>query len=198
MESPSPYVQRLPIGERVPFPAEGIPSWDIFPIEGDLQIKVLEPPVLPEPPRRGEDGPESCPACQEPLRNAIWSDDHWVLRAQPEPPNLPVVVILEPVGHYDLIDLPAELSAGLGPMIQRVERAILSLGGIARVHVNRWGDGSYHLHLWFFARPEGMLQLRGTCLPIWDDLLPPVPLDEWRATTRAIATELARDGGTVH
>jgi hypothetical protein len=40
-------------------------------------------------------------------------------------------------GHHDLIDLPPDLSAELGPMLQRVERAILDLGGIARVHVNR-------------------------------------------------------------
>lgn len=39
----SPYVQRLPIGERIPFPADGIPYWEIFPFEGDLQVKVLEP-----------------------------------------------------------------------------------------------------------------------------------------------------------
>ncbi len=43
----SDYVQRLPIGRRIPFPAGGIPFWEIFPYEGDLQIKVLEPPYCP-------------------------------------------------------------------------------------------------------------------------------------------------------
>ncbi len=38
-------------------------------------------------------------------------------------------------------------------MTVRLERAIRSLDGVARVHVNRWGDGSAHLHLWFLARP---------------------------------------------
>ena len=37
------------------------------------------------------------------------------------------------------------------------------------------GEGGAHLHLFFYARPEGFAQLRGTCLAIWDDLLPAVP-----------------------
>ena len=56
----------------------------------------------------------------------------------------------------------------------RLERAIRSLDGVARVHVNRWGDGSAHLHLWFLARPYGQLQLRGTFLSLWDSILPPI------------------------
>ena len=37
---PSEYVKRLPIGERIPFPSDGIPFWEVFPYEGELQIKV--------------------------------------------------------------------------------------------------------------------------------------------------------------
>src|SRR5262249_62025925 len=57
---------------------------------------------------------------------------------------------------------PNMLAAELGVMTVRLERAIRSLDGVARVHVNRWGDGAAHLHLWFLARPYGRLQLRGT------------------------------------
>lgn len=196
--TPSEYVRRLPVGERIPFPAEGIPNWDIFPFEGDLRVKVLEPPVLPEPPRQGEDGPDSCGMCQEPLRGALWSDEHWVVRYFGDAPRLPAIVLLCPLGHYDLAELPPERAAEMGPMLQRVERAITALGGVARVHVNKWGDGSRHLHLWLVARPAGMLQMRGTCLPIWDDVLPAVPEEEWRRSMSVIAAELARDGGTAH
>jgi len=192
------FLDRLPIGEPIPLPATGIPDWEIFPYEGDLRVKALEPPVLPEPPRHGEDGPDSCRGCQDPLGAAIWSDDHWRVIHLGKPSAIPIVVMLCPLAHHDLTDLPAPLSAQLGPMLQRVERAILALGGIARVHVNRWGDGGAHLHFWFFARPEGMMQLRGTCLPLWDDLLPKPDEAVWRATLAEVAAELARDGGTAH
>jgi hypothetical protein len=40
-----------------------------------------------------------------------------------------------------------------------------------------------------------MWQMRGAMLAVWDDLLPPVPSDEWRASLRQIATALAEEGG---
>ncbi|MFE7560516.1 hypothetical protein [Kitasatospora sp. NPDC057500] len=83
-------------------------------------------------------------------------------------------------------------------MLQRVERAILALGGIGRVHLNRWGDGAAHLHLWLIARPAGQRQLLGSTLPLWMDVLPPLP-DALRADTlRRIAATLATGGGTAH
>jgi len=42
-----------------------------------------------------------------------------------------------------------------------------------------------------------MMQLRGTCLPLWDDVLPKVPEDERRGTGRRIAAAMAADGGTA-
>ena len=62
-----------------------------------------------------------------------------------------------------------------------VERAILSLGGIARVHLHRWGDGGAHFHVWFLPRPLGMLEARGMMLPLWEDVLPNVSDEELRA-----------------
>jgi diadenosine tetraphosphate (Ap4A) HIT family hydrolase len=189
------FLARLPIGQQIPVPVGGIPDWEIFPYEGDLRVKRLDQPVLPEPPRMGEDGPDTCWTCQHPTRHAIWTDEHWRVIHTGEPTALPVMLMLCPVAHHDLTDLPAELAVELGPMLQRVERAILDLSGIARVHVNRWGDGGAHLHVWLIARPEGMVQLRGTCLPLWEDVLPKPPEDEWRATLAAVATALAAGGG---
>jgi diadenosine tetraphosphate (Ap4A) HIT family hydrolase len=102
-----------------------------------------------------------------------------------------MVAVLQPKAHHDLDDLPPELAAELGPMIQRVARAIGRIGSVGRVHVNRWGDGGSHFHVWFLARPKGMWQMRGAMLAVWDDLLPKVPADEWDANRRAVAAALA-------
>ena len=106
-----------------------------------------------------------------------------------------MVLILESRSHLDLGDLPNLLAAELGVMTVRLERAIRSLDGVARVHVNRWGDGSAHLHVWFLARPYGRLQLRGTFLSLWDDILPPIPESQWRENLALVAAWLAEFGG---
>jgi hypothetical protein len=95
----------------------------------------------------------------------------------------------------DLGDLPNLLAAELGVMTVRIERAVRSLEGVGRVQVNRWGDGSAHLHLWFLARPFGQLQLRGTFLSLWDDILPAVPEARWRENLALIGAWLAEFGG---
>ncbi|WP_341721472.1 hypothetical protein QQG74_31540 [Micromonospora sp. FIMYZ51] len=106
-----------------------------------------------------------------------------------------MVLILESRSHLDLGDLPNLLAAELGVMTVRLERAIRSLDGVARVHVNRWGDGSAHLHMWFLARPYGRLQLRGTFLSLWDSILPPISEDKWRENLALVAAWLAEFGG---
>ncbi|AGL21714.1 hypothetical protein L083_8204 [Actinoplanes sp. N902-109] len=111
------------------------------------------------------------------------------------PTGLPMVLILECRSHLDIGDLPNLLAAELGVMTVRLERAIRSLDGVARVHVNRWGDGSAHLHMWFLARPYGRLQLRGTFLSLWDDILPAISEDQWRENLALVAAWLAEFGG---
>ncbi|MEU0947994.1 hypothetical protein ABZ379_35625 [Streptomyces canus] len=199
-QEPSAFVRRLPPGERLPLPADSVADWETFPFEceGDLRVRPLQPPVLPEPARSGEDGPEGCHTCRKPVTEALWTDDHWRLDPVGTESRLPAVVMLQPRGHHDLCDLPAEQAAELGPLLQRVERAVLGLDGVARVHVNRWGDGAAHLHFWFLARPAGLLQLRGTFLPVWEELLPPVPDEERLQAHRRIAAALAAEGGTAH
>jgi hypothetical protein len=66
---------------------------------------------------------------------------------------------------------------------------------VGRTHFNRWGDGSEHFHVWFLARPLGMMQLRGAMIAAWDDMLPKVPDEELAANTRLVAAALAEDGG---
>jgi hypothetical protein len=55
-----------------------------------------------------------------------------------EPSGLPLVLFLEPRQHFgEPGDLPDDLAAEFGGMISRIDRAILSLGGIERVHILR-------------------------------------------------------------
>jgi diadenosine tetraphosphate (Ap4A) HIT family hydrolase len=175
-------------------PLPDFTRWPSFPFEGDMRVKDLAPPVAVEPPRSGEDASE-CVACNTPDDAYIWENERWRVRAMDRPTGLPMVLILECRSHLDMGDLPNLLAAELGVMTVRLERAIRSLDGVARVHVNRWGDGSAHLHMWFLARPYGRLQLRGTFLSLWDDILPTIPEDQWRENLALVAAWLAEFGG---
>jgi hypothetical protein len=63
----------------------------------------------------------------------------------------------------------------LGVLSTHVARHVQALPDISPCHVYRIGDGCAHLHVWFFARPEGQAQLFGSWLVVWDDLLPEYP-----------------------
>jgi diadenosine tetraphosphate (Ap4A) HIT family hydrolase len=176
---------------RLPLPPVG--DWETFPFEGDIRVRVLSPLVDHEPPRRGTGGVD-CWRCASD-EGVIWSDEHWLVGSLPKPSGLPVIALLYPRVHCDLDGLQAELAAELGPMILRVEEAVRSVGELGRVHVCRWGDGSEHLHWWFMARPARMPQLVGSFAAIWDDILPPVPVEIWRSNLDAVARRLATAGG---
>lgn len=194
MDEPGAYLRRLPIGERLPV-GEVIDD-PLFPFEGEITTQPIQPPTLPEPERRGVDE-AACTSCNGSGDEAIvaWTDDRWRVLIDPEPHALPMVAILQPKAHADLEDLPPREAAELGPMIQRLARAIGRVDGVGRVHVNRWGDGSFHFHVWFLARPRGMWQMRGAMLAIWDDLLPKVPRAAWEASRRTVAAAMAEGGG---
>jgi diadenosine tetraphosphate (Ap4A) HIT family hydrolase len=188
----SDYLRRQPIGERLSTaPLIGNELW-LF--DADLETRVLESPIIPEPARWGVDGVD-CQSCQPAPTTDAWRDDRWLVRIPAEPTGLPIVAILLSRAHHDLETLSPELTVELGPMIQRLAGAIGRLDDIGRVHVNRWGDGSEHFHMWFLPRPKGMWQLRGALLAVWDDLLPNVPADEWDRNRRAVVRALAEEGG---
>lgn len=169
-------------------------SWPSFPFEGDFHLKPIEDPVAVEPARHGEN-PAECLTCKAPDTEYIWVSERWRVRSLDHPTGLPMVLILEPRSHLDLGDLPNMLAAELGVLTVRIERAMRSLDGVGRVHVNRWGDGAFHLHVWFLARPYGRLQLRGTFLSLWNELLPPVAEAQWRENLALIAAWLEEFGG---
>jgi diadenosine tetraphosphate (Ap4A) HIT family hydrolase len=190
----SDYLRRLPIGQRVSTaPLTGDELW---PFEEDLQTRPLEEPRIPEPERAGAGGSD-CASCRPSPEMDAWRDERWLLRVPAVPSGLPIVAVLLSRSHHELESLPPEIAAELGPMLQRVSRAIGQLEDVGRVHVNRWGDGSEHFHVWFLPRPKGMWQLRGALLAAWDDLLPKVPQAEWDQNRAAVVAALAADGGEI-
>lgn len=173
-------------------------SWGTFPFETEgLQIAALEPPEA-EPPRTGEGG-RPCGACErvasEELDDAeVWRGERWRLIALP-PSGAPLVLMLQPLAHHDLTDLPDDLAAELGVLQVHLARAVEALPNIARCHVLRFGDGGAHLHVFFFARVADVPQLRGSFLLVWDDLLPPTPQEQVRADAVAVARALVASYG---
>lgn len=180
---------------RLPVPEQTM--WEIFPFEREgLRGKPFEAPVLPEPPRGGEGG-RPCWRCDNPDAGVVWSDERWTFGAFGEPVGV-LCAVLMPKAHLDLGDLDDAHAADLGRLTVRIERALMALGNLGRVHVNKWGDGGAHLHLMFFARPEGLLQLRGSLLTLWEEMLPRLPEDDVAADLRTVARALAEVSGTAH
>jgi hypothetical protein len=177
--------QRLPLSRMT--------GWDISPFEPEgLRVSRLRPPVSPEPPRHDED-PATCSTCSR-RDEGIWIDDNWRLDRMGGA-GIPLVLMLYPRDHYDAPDLPDELAAELGILTTHVVRHIESLPHIARAHVYRIGDGGAHLHVWFFARPEGQAQLYGSWLVVWDDLLPEYPAEVADTDAAAVADALTASYG---
>lgn len=179
---------------------QALTSWGTLPFETEgLRIATLEPPS-PETPRTGEGG-RPCGACErvaadEPDAAEVWRDERWRLIVL-EPSGAPLVLMLQPLVHHDLTDLPDALAAELGVLQVHLARAVEALPNIARCHVLRIGDGGAHLHVFLFARPADVPQLRGSFLLVWDDLLPPRPAEHVRADAEAVARALAASyGGT--
>lgn len=186
-------------GQDGRLPAPPIAGWDVFPWEvhdGAVAPKVLRAPH-DEPARRGEADDKPCTACAAGFApdRVVWEDEHWVLTHDGAPSGLPVVLVLHTREHTDMPDLSDELASQLGRITTRLTRIIGALPHIGRVHVNRWGDGGSHFHLWFFARTERLPQILGSYAVEWDAVLPPGPEDVWRADLHTVATKLANWGG---
>jgi diadenosine tetraphosphate (Ap4A) HIT family hydrolase len=161
-----------------------------LPYAEPLTVLELSDPVVPEPRRRGELGGEPCGLCEGLTTPAVWSDEHFTLHP-PVGGSLPGAVWLASREHVDsFCDLSPEAAAAFGPLAARVERAILSLGDVGRVHLYRWGDGGAHFHVWFMPRPLGMLDAAGMMLPLWEDVLPNVSDEELADAARRVAAAM--------
>ena len=184
---------------RLAIPVDGIPYWEIFPFEAEgLRLKPIEPLAEVEEPRHGEGG-QHCGACNHvDERNSVdaevWRDDHWRISVT-EPSGAPLILMLSPQAHYDFTTLPRDRAGEMGQIMVALGAAIEALPSVARVHVSKWGDGGAHAHIFFFARPTHMPQLRGTMMAVWDDFLPRVPVDVRDANARAVIQDLVRTYG---
>lgn len=146
-------------------------------------VHELAAPVIPEPSRHGEGDKPECSACtRDSDELEVYRDDLWrvqVLRDRP----FPGTCMLMPLRHADGVAglNEAELST-YGPMVARISSALLARpqgapgfgdGRVGRVHSHLWNDGGAHLHQWFFPRPLGYLDLLGSVLVEWEEVLPP-------------------------
>jgi diadenosine tetraphosphate (Ap4A) HIT family hydrolase len=161
-----------------------------LPYKEPLETIEPGPRVIPEPPRRGEPGGEPCAICGGETTKPVWSDEIWTLHPAAGG-SLPGTVWMASKLHVDSFsDLPDDLAEQFGRACRAVDRAILSLGDVARVHLYRWGDGGSHFHVWFLPRPLGFIEAKGAMLPIWEDVLPNVTDEELRTAAEKVAAAM--------
>jgi diadenosine tetraphosphate (Ap4A) HIT family hydrolase len=164
-----------------------------LPYAEPLTIRELSAPTIPEPARRGEEGGPPCGICGGAAASAVWGDDLWTIHP-PVGGSMPGTVWMASREHADSFsDLSEQAAQNFGVMVARVERAILGLGGLARVHLYRWGDGGAHFHVWFLPRPLGMVDASGMMLPLWEDVLPNVSDEELGEAAEKVAAALGTD-----
>jgi diadenosine tetraphosphate (Ap4A) HIT family hydrolase len=182
---------------RLPVAFTEMPGWDIFPYEPTgLRLKPLAPLFDEEPARQGED-PATCRCIGgKPRDNAIWTNDRWTLLGLDT--GIPITAMLIPEAHHDLADLPPELAREMGELLVVVARAIEALPSVGRCQVARYGDGSAHVHLFFFGRPARVGQFRGSTLVDWEENLPRLPEHVAEENARFVAeTIVTAYGGRV-
>jgi hypothetical protein len=182
------------VDEEGHLPTPPIAEWDTFPWEGVTHPRKVLPPVETEQPRTGIGG-RGCWRCDDPDRNVIWRNERWVVSTMDKPSGLPIIVFLMPKEHLDYTDLDDEMAGEHGQLSVWLARIITHLPNIGRVHVNKWGDGGEHLHTWFVARTARMPQTIGSYAVEWDEILPDVPEDIWRADLRYVAERMATHDG---
>jgi len=180
---------------RLPANAE-IQAWEVFPFESeDLRLKPLAPLAEAEAPRRGEDPAQcGCAASEAEDEWVVWTDDHWKIVLFEES-GAPLILILTPWEHHDFATLPMDRAAEMGQIMVALGAGIEAMPSVARVHVSKWGDGGAHAHIFFYARPTRMPQLRGTMMAVWDDYLPRIPADVRDANAAAAIQHLTRTYG---
>ena len=184
------------VGEEGRLPLPDHVGWEGFPFDGELLTRTLQPPSEAEEPRNGE-GDKPCWRCSHELENVIWHNEHWLVASPAGPTGLPVVLSLESRAHMDFLDLDDSMASDFGRITNHLHRILHHLPYVSRVHFSKWGDGGAHLHTWFMTRPARMPQLRGTFASLWDDILPPVPEDVWRADLHEVARKLATHDGVA-
>ena len=200
-ESPEELHARVvaAVGEGGRLPMPPVHDWEHFPwdlVDGELRPKVVRAPYDgPERPRAGAGGVDCFSCAGDGSSTRVWENKRWKLTHPAAPSGLPLVLWLSAKEHLDYPDMDDDLASEYGRISTWLCRIIERRPHIGRVHVNRWGDGSEHLHVWFIARPARIPGMLGSLVVEWDEMLPPVPEDLWRADIHEVARKLATHDG---
>lgn len=98
--------------------------------------------------------------------------------------SLPFVADVVSGSHEVLDDLDDDGHVEMGRLLGRTYAALRGLDGVGNVHINKWETGTGHISVTLLARPLGVLQLHGSNLPVWADMLPPTPPERGRRRQR--------------
>lgn len=167
-------------------------DWEVFPFEKDgLTARPIGDLVVPEPDRSR--AAESCGTCKALTREdlVLFTGERL---AVVRPGGTPLMFVANVVAraHEPLDDLSDDADAELGRLVARTYRVLKALPGVGNVHACKWENGGGHLSVTMLARPLGVLELRGSNLPVWADMLPNVPEEEYAARADLVRAALAR------
>jgi len=174
---------RLPVG--------AMPGWDVFPFEADsVRVRPLEEYADPEPDRRKDAA--DCKVCQARGRpDLVLLEGEHLTVIRTAGTSLVFTANVVSHDHAPLDDLSDPGLSELGLLVGRTYRALKALPEVGNVHINKWENGSGHLAVVLLARPRGVLQLRGSNLPAWADMLPRIPEQEYAERADRVRRSLA-------
>jgi hypothetical protein len=172
-------------------PVGGMADWEVFPFEREGLIpKPLGERVVPEPSRART--ADACGTCKALAReDLVLHTGERLSVIRPGGTSLMFVANIVARGHERLDDLDEAADEELGRLVARTYRALRALPGVGNVQVCKWENGGGHLSVNVLARPLGVLELRGSNLPIWADMLPNIPQDEYDERADVVRAALA-------
>ena len=172
-------------------PLGGMAEWDVFPFEASgLVPKPMGERVVPEPSRARM--ADACGTCRALARDdLVLHTGSRLAVIRPGGTSLMFVANVVARDHERLDDLDEAADEELGRLIARTYRALRALPGVGNVQVSKWENGGGHLSVNVLARPLGVLELRGSNLPVWADMLPDIPQDEHDERADVVRTALA-------
>lgn len=165
-------------------------DWEVFPFERDgLTPKAMGERVVPEPDRARP--ASECGTCKALARDdLVLHTGSRLAVIRPGGTSLMFVANVVSRGHERLDDLDEAADEELGRLVARTYRALRALPGVGNVQIDKWENGGGHLSVNVLARPLGVLELRGSNLPIWADMLPNIPQDEYDERAEAVRSAL--------
>jgi hypothetical protein len=171
-------------------PLGAMADWEVFPFERDgLTPKAMGERVVPEPDRARP--ASECGTCKALARDdLVLHTGSRLAVIRPGGTSLMFVANVVAREHERLDDLDEAADEELGRLVGRTYRALRALPGVGNVQVNKWENGGGHLSVNVLARPLGVLELRGSNLPIWADMLPDIPQDEYDERAEAVRAAL--------